>query len=215
MDFWQDILYITQMAKQAYDQSTKLETLSYENLSPEQVGKRIQSYLNELEKLVLRTRVLREQYPISGEYPKRPVKDLQNITGSIRVTEYGWLHITLNTLLPHCRFESSPYLADTLNRLIQQYKEQGYPIPFFKRAMLVIDEHCNIQNRQVYDPDNRGWKVIPNVLKGISFEDDDQEHLEICLLSTNSIKAQCHIYVLPAQDSADFFFLRCEGYPIP
>ena len=32
--------------------------------------------------------------------------------GSIGMTEYGWLHIELNNLLPHCRFSTPEYLHD-------------------------------------------------------------------------------------------------------
>ena len=53
-----------------------------------------------------------------------------------------------------------------------------------RKAILIIDEHCDLKNRQVFDQDNKGWKAIPNALKGLVVEDDDQQSLELALLST-------------------------------
>ena len=36
----------------------------------------------------------------------------------------------------------------------------------------------------MFDQDNKGWKAIPNALKGLVVEDDDQQSLELALLST-------------------------------
>ena len=43
-----------------------------------------------------------------------------------------------------------------------------------RKAILIIDEHCDLKNHQVFDQDNKGWKAIPNALKGLLVEDDDQ-----------------------------------------
>ena len=79
----------------------------------------------------------------------------------------------------------------------------------------MIDEHCDIAARQVYDQDNKAWKAISNALKGRVVADDDQYSLGVCLLSRRSSEAECHIYVLPVQDAGDFFFLRSDQYPFP
>jgi len=87
-------------------------------------------------------------------------KPLMNIAGTVRTMEYDWLHIRLNTLLPHCRFQAPIYLSDTITRLLDMFTAVGGKIPYHRNAMLIIDEHCDIQNRNVYDQDNKGWKAV-------------------------------------------------------
>ncbi len=74
-----------------------------------------------------------------------------------------------------------------------------------------MDEHCSCESRTVFDQDNKGWKAVPNALKGRLFPDDDQFSLGIALLSTESEKAGCNIYVMPAEDAGEFFELRRDG----
>ena len=52
-----------------------------------------------------------------------------------------------------------------------------------RQALLIIDEHCEIDARRVYDQDNKGWKAIANAIKGRLIPDDDQYSLGVCLLS--------------------------------
>lgn len=102
----------------------------------------------------------------------------------------------------------------TLERLLDGYA-QHHQLPWFSKALLVIDEWSNIQNRRVYDQDNKGWKAIPNILKGRVLADDDQYRLEIALLSRQDEQPSCHIFILPAEDADAFFTLRSGtfGYP--
>lgn len=132
--------------------------------------------------------------------------------GQIEVNEFRWLHIILNSLLPHCKYKTPQYLSDTLSRMLTNFKDNGGRLPYFKKATLIIDEHCDIKNRQVYDEDNKGWKAIPNALKGLVVVDDDQFSLEICLISTLDKIPSCHIYVMDCEDVSDFFSLRSEKY---
>jgi hypothetical protein len=78
----------------------------------------------------------------------------------------------------------------------------------------VIDEHCNVESRTVYDQDNKGWKAIPNALKGRVIKDDDQFTLSVHLTSTYSAETACHIYLLPQSEVGDFFYAKYENYPI-
>jgi hypothetical protein len=132
------------------------------------------------------------------------------ISGKASVNEYGWLHIELNTLLPHCRYTAPAYLADTITRLLNEYETHGRPLPRFDSAVLIFDEHCDIESRTVYDQDNKGWKAIPNALKGRLIPDDDQFTLHVCLLSTRSKDVSCHIWLIPQRDAGDFFYLKSE-----
>ena len=146
------------------------------------------------------------------DVPAAPI--LRNAGGRISVNEYGWLHMELAMLLPHCQYKTPRYLIDTLERLLDGYA-QHHQLPWFSKALLVIDEWSYIQNRRVYDQDNKGWKAIPNILKGRVLADDDQYRLEIALLSRQDEQPSCHIFILPAEDADAFFTLRSGtfGYP--
>jgi len=148
--------------------------------------------------------------PPIGQKPDLPFLD---VAGTISVNEFGWLQIELNTLLPHCRFTTPAWLTDTITRLLDQHERRRGKLPMLDRALLVIEEFCDVESRQVYDEDNKGWKAVSNAIKGRLVEDDDQFTLSVCLLSQRfSGKAACHIYVLPLHDAGDFFFMRADNY---
>jgi len=64
-----------------------------------------------------------------------------------------------------------------------------------------------IKSRQVYDNDNKGWKVIPNVLKGLVVDDDNQFSLGVALVSTWDDVPACHIHVMDMADAGTYFSL--------
>lgn len=142
-----------------------------------------------------------------GEMGKK-TSTISEVAGEVEVTTEGWVHITLNTLLPHVRFKTSPYLQDTISRLLD---DCPYQLPKFDHVFIAIVECCNNESRNAFDQDNKGWKIVPNALKGRLFEDDDQFHMSIGLFSELSDKSQCHIYVLPLEDFADFAFCLMDG----
>ena len=145
---------------------------------------------------------------LQGGKPPAPCVD---IGGTVRLLDGRWLHIRLDTLLPHCRYQVPAYLSDTITRLLDGFGQGGGKLPYYEKATLVIDEHCSRKTRTVFDQDNKGWKAVPNALKGRLFPDDDQFSLGIALLSTESEKAGCNIYVMPAEDAGEFFELRRDG----
>ena len=98
-------------------------------------------------------------------------------------------------------------ILDTLMRLLYGYKQSDGKLPRFECAMLIIDEHCDVKSRRIYDQDNKAWKVIPNVLKGLVIEDDDQFSLGIALVSTWADVTACHIYVMDMADAGAYFSL--------
>ena len=144
---------------------------------------------------------------------KKPLISPFTLTGEVSVNEYGWVHITLHTLLPHCRFQTPAFLIDTITRLLDEYESKSQKLPRFDRAMLIVDEHCDVESRQVYDQDNKGWKAIPNAIKGRLIEDDDQFSLQVALLSTKDTVPSCHIYLIHPDDTGDFFSLRTGQFP--
>ena len=141
----------------------------------------------------------------------KPAARQKNISGMIRLHDMGWLHIRLDTLLPHCRYQVPAYLSDTITRLLDGFGQGGGKLPYYEKETLVIDEHCSRKTRTVFDQDNKGWKAVPNALKGRLFPDDDQFSLDIALLSAESAELWCDIYVLPVNDAWEFFSQRQGG----
>lgn len=179
-----------------------------ENLSHQQ----LEQALFSAETATIKLRNLYEEICPHNDLVSKKQCPVTKYAGQVEVNEFGWLHITLNSLLPHCKYKTPQYLSDTLSRMLATFKEKGGKLPYFKKATLIIDEHCNIQSRQVYDEDNKGWKSIPNALKGLVVVDDDQFSLELCLLSTLDETPSCHIYVMDQEDVSDYFALRNDKY---
>ena len=143
---------------------------------------------------------------------RKPVLPPLDVVGSISVNEFGWLLIELNTLLPHCRFSSHIWLTDTITRLLDQHERSQGKLPVLDRALLVIQEFCDLDSRNVFDQDNKGFNAVSNAIKG-RLEDDDQFTLSVCLLSQRFSGARsCHIYVLPLSGAGDFFSVRTNCY---
>lgn len=172
-------------------------------------AKRIDDYLCELENLCVKSRMVLDKYRPQELSPINTINgDSIDIAGSLEITNEGWLHITLNTLLPNCRHRVSNYIGDTIRRLIQN---SGYNLPYFDKAFLAIVEYCNHENHNALDSDNKGWKMIPNALKGSVIEDDSQFVLSIGLFSELSEDMRCEIYVMPYEDSSIFTAMLVGG----
>lgn len=121
--------------------------------------------------------------------------------------------VVADTLLPHCRYQTPNWLSDTIRCLLDEYETCGKKLPFYSRAMLVIDEHTGIEGRHIYDQDNKGWKAISNAIKGRLIPDDDQHTLAVALLSTECFEHECcHITLLPLEDAHDFFAAHSSDY---
>lgn len=106
------------------------------------IERAIDDYMCEVETLCIRSRILldghRQVEALSDCYTVD--KTVKKIAGDIEITHDGWLHITMNTLLPNCRYKTSGYIGDTLCRLMQSYDGE---LPYFETAFLAIVEHCN------------------------------------------------------------------------
>jgi len=214
MNIRKELENIRGMIHKAYYQSSVLDTIVTDPCeSNPQFSGELDKLVSSLEKTVMRARYLNEAcymdiQPIETmavDYERHWAKNM--VRGKVEVDENGWLHIVLDTLLPHCKRGTSPWLRDTLARLLYGYKQNGGQLPYFERAMLVINEHCDIKNRQVYDQDNKAWKVIPNVLKGLVIADDDQFSLGVALISTWDDVPACHIHVMDMIDAGTYFSL--------
>lgn len=163
----------------------------------------------------LEVRSLCERHrPFARMVGKKPAAQFMEVAGTAAITRLGWVHLTLNGLLPHCTRETPAYLTDTITRLLDELAERQGVLPWFTTALLVVDEHCDFDSHRPYDQDNKGWKAIPNAMKGRLFEDDNQFTLSLALLTTKSEEECCHIYLLPVGEADDFFYMRGEKLPI-
>lgn len=153
------------------------------------------------------------QVEYGSDYGRRPPTPYCAVAGHVEKLGYSWLHIRLNTLLPHCRYQTPLWLTDTIRRLLDGFEAGGNTVPYFReRAMLVIDEHSEIAGRRVFDQDNKGWKAVCNALKGRAIPDDDQYTLAVSLLATPSTENVCHITLMDLHDASDFFALHSGEY---
>lgn len=214
MNFKQDAARLQKIANTAFCQTGVLAALaSSGQADPDKIQRALEVTAAQFESSVLEVRKLCEKYsPGAGGYGNRPVYLPMEVAGTVETLGYGWLHITLNTLLPHCRFQPPEWLSDTIRRLLDNYEAQGCKLPFFHRALLVIDEHTGIQGRHIFDQDNKGWKAVSNAIKGRLIPDDDQHTLAVALLSRRSELDVCHITLLDLADAADFFAFHSGDY---
>ena len=182
-------------------------------MPPEKLQRTLEQTMENFEQSVLELRRLCERYsPGVGGYGRRPVVTALPVIGRVELLCEDWLHIRLNTLLPHCRFQTTGWLTDTIRRLLDEYEAQGKALPRYERALMVIDEHSAISGRPVFDQDNKGWKAVNNAVKGRLIPDDDQYTLNVALLSQVSREDTCHITLLEQRDAADFFSLRAGDH---
>lgn len=206
---------IQELTFEAYKTSGRIAALLGEDGGPsEALARQLERAAAQMEHGAVEMRALCAQYqPPLLPVGQKPKLDPLEIAGRIERNEFGWLHIQLNTLLPNCRFERPLWLTDTVTRLLDQLERKQGKLPMIEKALLVIDEHCDIASRRVYDQDNKGWKAVSNAIKGRLVADDDQYSLGVCLLSQRSPEQACHIYILPVSDTGDFFFIRSDHYP--
>ena len=136
----------------------------------------------------------------------------KTIYGEIKQTNYGWLHIKLNTLLPHYKvLGGTQYISDSISRLLDNYVNSGDKLPCYAKPFLGIIEHCSVNACEAFDSDNKGYKAVINTLKARVFEDDNQFELSLGLFTVDDRENYCNIYVLPVEDSAKFMWLKSEG----
>lgn len=212
-DFKQDMTRVQELIGAAYSRTGSLVALANGGqLSPAKLQRTLEETAAFFERATLEVRPLCERYaPNVGGYGRRPRLPAQEVIGRVERIEGTWLHVELSTLLPHCRYQPPLWLTDTLRRLLDDYEAAGSPLPFYRRALLVIDEHTDAVGRQVFDADNKGWKAVSNAIKGRVIADDDQHTLSVALLSTPSDRPACHITILEQEDAALFFEKRGNG----
>ena len=211
--FQKDMKRIQKLVGSAYSKTGSLLALADGGqLSRKKLEQTLEQTAGFFEKAALEIRQLCERYALgSFSFGRKPSAPLEMPTGHVNLAGCGWVHIQLDTLLPHCRYESPAWLTDTIRYMLTQYMTvTNFPLRF-KRMLLVIDEHSSIPGRHVYDQDNKGWKAVSNALKGLVIEDDDQYHLSVVLLSQQSCENVCHISLVLPESAEDFFHMRQKG----
>lgn len=152
LECWQyfSMMRIQELIGNAFRQTGSLVALTDGGqMNPNKLQKTLEQTMEQFEAATLELRKLCERYaPGSGGFAKKPILPSMDVTGSVEAFGYGWLHITINTLLPHCRYQSPNWLSDTIRRLLDSYEACGKELPFFERAMLIIDEHTAMEGRQ-------------------------------------------------------------------
>ena len=198
--------------KKHVDEALKiLEYFPMETMSSEKFNEQLEKVMIQFEYTTIELRRLCEenQMPVKHEKSNIKIYHAKEIYGSIEITDNGWLHICLNTLLPNCKSHTnSIYISDSITRLIDRFIRYGGALPFYEKAFLAIIERCNLENRKSFDHDNKGFKAIQNALKGRLFADDNQFSLSLGLFTEIDDEIACHIYVMPENETADFFYLR-------
>lgn len=203
-----DIARMQDLTGDAFAATGRLAALA-DGTSPEKLQKALEETSETFERSVLELRRLCEKHaPGAGGHGKRPVLPRMESSGFVERFGYGWLHIQINTLLPHCRYQPSEWLSDTIRRLLDDYEASGREPPFFQRALLVIEEHCGVDGRHIFDQDNKGWKAVSNAVKGRLVPDDDQFTLALALIAERSELNVCHITLLDVAETLDFFAAR-------
>ena len=145
-----DMDRLQELVVDAARQAGVLTALADSGMAPEKLQRTLELASGQFERSALEVRKLCEKHsPGVGGYGNRPILPRMETTGFVEQFGYGWLHIQLNTLLPHCRYQTSDWLSDTIRRLLDEYVAGGSELPFFKEAMLVIDEHCGIKGRHI------------------------------------------------------------------
>ena len=211
--FAADIKKIQSVITKASQKAGALSALSDGGkMSPEKMQLTLEETAYFFESATLYLRALCEtQMPGIGGYGRRDELALQLPSGHIEIAGAGWVHMQIDTLLPHCRYMPATWLTDTVRQLLTAYMQHTNFRLHFKQMLLVIDEHSDVDGRHVFDQDNKGWKVVSNALKGLVIDDDDQYHLSVHMMSSRSAENVCHISLVLPESAEEFFRLHQKG----
>ena len=210
----EDMAHIQQLVGNAFTATGSLTALADgAQMQPAKLRKALEQTIGSFELATVELRQLCERYmPPAGNPGKKATIPRRDVTGSVELIEYQWLHITINTLLPSAAYQTPVWLSDTIRRLLDEYESGGHSLPYYRAALMVIEERSDIEGRRVFDQDNKGYKTISNAIKGRLIPDDDQYTLGLVLLSARSSENACHITLLDSADAADYFALRAGDY---
>ena len=138
-DLKKDMARIQTLVGDAFSTTGGLVALSDGGVMSEQkLQQTLEQTAAKFEKAALELRTLCEKHsPGKGGYGKRPPAPFCAIDGHVEKLGYSWLHIQLNTLLPHCRYQTPLWLTDTLRRLLDNFEwQKGFAMQF---GLIAVD----------------------------------------------------------------------------
>ena len=122
-----------------------------------------------------------------------------------------WLQMRLETTLPSNKnLAEVKRLSNTVTNLLDCYAGYLGHLPQYGRVFVAIVEHiCPNDDSDgksaSYDHDNKGYRAIPNALKGRLFADDNQFTMSLGLFTVeNPNDPHCDVYIIPIEDIAEF-----------
>lgn len=206
-DFRNDVLIMNEYILNAHKEALRLKAIAEgAPTGSASLQKTLETAAAQFEFSVLEMRRICERYsPGTGGYPKHLLSNVEHLTGTVELLEGRWPRITLNTLLPHCRYQTALWLTDTIRRLLNEYERGHGKLPCFPKAVMVIEEACDVGGRRIFDQDNKGWKAVGNAVKGRLVPDDDQFSLSIFMRASFSDENCCRITLAPEEETLALF----------
>ena len=118
----------------------------------------------------------------------------------------AWLYMKLDMLLPNTRNNVGiKTVSNTIDNLLDVFANHHGALPQYEDVFVVIIEHCKPDRKSCYDHDNKGFKAVPNALKGLIFSDDNQFVMSLGMFTRYSeVDFYTEVYVLPMSDLSYF-----------
>ena len=131
-DMKRDLAHIQELVGTAFNVTGSLVALTDGGqMNPNKLQKTLEQTMDQFERSTLELRRLCERYsPGVGGFAHKPMLPAADVAGSVEEFGYGWLHLTLYTLLPHCRYQTPSWMNDTIRRLLDGYEACVYLFQF-------------------------------------------------------------------------------------
>jgi hypothetical protein len=144
-------------------------------------------------------------------FKKNELADMFNsaASGSAGLIENDWLHLRIEAALPNGNNHAEmKRITKTVTRLLDCCAGYLGYLPEYEQAFVAIIEHKSTEisgKPRTYDHDNKGYRAIPNALKGRVFADDNQFTMSLGLFTVeDSDDPHCDVYIIPMTDMAEF-----------
>lgn len=202
---------LIEMQRQIDAASQAVDSLMKGYHSPDKTNALLDMAMQQMENSCITMRRICEQ--VRPQTPPRTGKNYytKSLFGEITLMDTGWVHIKLNTLLPHYKaLGGTQYITDCVTRLLDKLAREGGQLPVFSKAYVAIIDHCEVSRCDVFDDDNKSFRAVLNALKGRLYPDDNQFELSLGLFTKIDTDVSCHIYVLPEQDVTAFHAHRLD-----
>ena len=145
-DFKRDMAHIQELVGNSFTATGGLVALADGGqMTPAKLRKTLEQAVGCFESATVELRQLCERYMPPAGYPgEKPTIPQREVTGSVELIDYHWLHIRINTLLPSAAYQVPVWLSDTIRRLLDEYEAGGRELPYYEHALMVIDERSDM-----------------------------------------------------------------------